>query len=193
MLCWWICRCSGGRPGWCGPSSGGDVRSGHAGSERGATWTIGLLRRGRRSPIGLVGGRRSKSVGTVARSKKSPTIWRVIGTPSWIPSSGSGRRSLKTPIVSRRSLRSGGRRVRRTARPIPARRVVSAPDPPARADHHHVAASDRCVASIPRVEGTNESVNNLVKRVAFGMTNFSNYRVRSLVCAGKPNWSLLDS
>jgi len=39
-------------------------------------------------------------------------------------------------------------------------------------------------------------MNNLikrVKRVAFGFTNFRNYRVRALLYAGKPDWSLLPS
>lgn len=42
--------------------------------------------------------------------------------------------------------------------------------------------------------GPTEAINNLVKRVkrtAFGMTRFRNYRLRSLLYAGKPNWSLL--
>jgi len=42
--------------------------------------------------------------------------------------------------------------------------------------------------------GPTEAINNLVKRVkrtAFGMTNFHHYRIRSLLYAGKPNWSLL--
>ena len=42
--------------------------------------------------------------------------------------------------------------------------------------------------------GPTEAVNNLIKRVkrgAFGFTNFDNYRIRSLLYAGKPNWSLL--
>ena len=42
--------------------------------------------------------------------------------------------------------------------------------------------------------GPTEAINNLVKRVkrtAFGMTNFRNYRTRSLLYAGKPNWALL--
>jgi len=30
-------------------------------------------------------------------------------------------------------------------------------------------------------------------RVAFGFTNFRNYRVRALLYAGKPDWSLLAS
>jgi transposase len=43
--------------------------------------------------------------------------------------------------------------------------------------------------------GPTEAVNNLikrVKRVAFGITNWTNYRTRSLLYAGKPDWSLLD-
>ena len=42
--------------------------------------------------------------------------------------------------------------------------------------------------------GPTEAANNLikrVKRVAFGFTNFRNYRVRVLLYAGKPNWHLL--
>ena len=42
--------------------------------------------------------------------------------------------------------------------------------------------------------GPTEAVNNLVKRikrVAFGITNFRNYRIRALLYAGKPNWDLL--
>ncbi|MBK9178730.1 MAG: ISL3 family transposase [Acidimicrobiales bacterium] len=42
--------------------------------------------------------------------------------------------------------------------------------------------------------GPTEAVNNLVKRVkrvAFGITNFRNYRIRALLYAGKPNWHLL--
>lgn len=42
--------------------------------------------------------------------------------------------------------------------------------------------------------GATEAVNNLIKRVkraAFGFTSFRNYRIRSLLYAGKPNWSLL--
>ncbi len=41
-----------------------------------------------------------------------------------------------------------------------------------------------------------EAVNNLikrVKRVAFGFTNFNNYRTRTLLYADKPNWTLLDT
>ena len=44
--------------------------------------------------------------------------------------------------------------------------------------------------------GPTEAVNNLIKRVkraAFGFVSFRNYRIRSLLYAGKPNWALLDS
>ncbi|MGC8464421.1 MAG: transposase [Acidimicrobiales bacterium] len=44
--------------------------------------------------------------------------------------------------------------------------------------------------------GPTEGLNNLikrVKRVAFGFTNFDNYRIRALLYAGKPNWRVLDS
>ncbi len=43
--------------------------------------------------------------------------------------------------------------------------------------------------------GPTEAVNNLVKRVkrvAFGMRRFRNYRIRALLYAGRPNWELLD-
>ena len=32
-----------------------------------------------------------------------------------------------------------------------------------------------------------------VKRVAFGMQNFANYRIRSLRYTGRPNWDLLGT
>jgi transposase len=38
-----------------------------------------------------------------------------------------------------------------------------------------------------------ESMNNLIKRIAFGMTNFANFRIRALLIAGKPDWSLLGT
>jgi Transposase len=44
--------------------------------------------------------------------------------------------------------------------------------------------------------GPTEAVNNLIKRVkraAFGFTSFRNYRIRSLLYAGKPDWSLLTT
>jgi transposase len=42
--------------------------------------------------------------------------------------------------------------------------------------------------------GPAESMNNLikkVKRVGHGFRNFANYRIRVLLYAGKPDWSLL--
>jgi transposase len=42
--------------------------------------------------------------------------------------------------------------------------------------------------------GPTEAANNLIKRVkraAFGFTSFRNYRVRSLLYAGRPHWELL--
>ena len=44
--------------------------------------------------------------------------------------------------------------------------------------------------------GPTEAANNLikrVKRVAFGFTSFRNYRIRTLLYAGKPNWHLLTT
>jgi len=44
--------------------------------------------------------------------------------------------------------------------------------------------------------GPTEGMNNLlkrVKRVAFGFTNFQNFRMRALLYAGKPNFRVLDS
>jgi transposase len=44
--------------------------------------------------------------------------------------------------------------------------------------------------------GPTEGMNNLlkrVKRVAFGFTNFENFRIRALLYAGKPNFRVFDS
>jgi len=44
--------------------------------------------------------------------------------------------------------------------------------------------------------GPTEAINNLIKRVkrtAFGFHRFDHYRIRALLYAGKPNWSLLDT
>jgi transposase len=44
--------------------------------------------------------------------------------------------------------------------------------------------------------GPTEGLNNLlkrVKRVAFGFTNFRNFRIRALLYAGKPNFRVFDS
>lgn len=43
--------------------------------------------------------------------------------------------------------------------------------------------------------GPTEAINNLVKRVkrvAFGFRRFQHYRIRSLLYAGRPNWTLLN-
>jgi len=55
---------------------------------------------------------------------------------------------------------------------------------------HQIAAWHQAHVS----NGPTEAVNNLIKRVkraAFGMANFTNYRIRVLLYAGKPNWDLL--
>ena len=44
--------------------------------------------------------------------------------------------------------------------------------------------------------GPTEAINNLikrVKRVAYGFRRFTNYRIRALLYAGKPNWALLPT
>lgn len=44
--------------------------------------------------------------------------------------------------------------------------------------------------------GPTEAMNNLIKRIkriAFGFTNFRNYRIRALLYAGRPDWTLLDT
>jgi hypothetical protein len=44
--------------------------------------------------------------------------------------------------------------------------------------------------------GPTESMNNLakrIKRVAFGMTSFRNWRIRVLLYAGRPDWSMLPT
>lgn len=44
--------------------------------------------------------------------------------------------------------------------------------------------------------GPTEAANNLIKRVkraAFGFRSFTNYRIRALLYAGKPDWSLLSA
>ena len=55
---------------------------------------------------------------------------------------------------------------------------------------HQIAAWHQAYVS----NGPTEAANNLiksVKRVAFGFTSFRNYRIRTLLYAGKPNWDLL--
>jgi transposase len=44
--------------------------------------------------------------------------------------------------------------------------------------------------------GPTEAINNLakrIKRVAFGLVNFRHHRVRCLLYAGKPDWTLLPT
>ncbi|MFT7649145.1 MAG: transposase [Candidatus Poriferisodalaceae bacterium] len=44
--------------------------------------------------------------------------------------------------------------------------------------------------------GPTEAINNLtkrIKRVAFGLTNFKYHRIRCLLYAGTPNWTLLPT
>ena len=45
------------------------------------------------------------------------------------------------------------------------------------------------------VSWRNEAANMVkrVERAAFGFTNFANYRIRALLYAGKPDWTLLDT
>ena len=57
---------------------------------------------------------------------------------------------------------------------------------------HQIAAWHTAQVS----NGPTEAANNLIKRVkraAFGFTSFRNYRIRALLYAGKPNWSLLKT
>ena len=55
---------------------------------------------------------------------------------------------------------------------------------------HQIAAWHQAHVS----NGPTEAVNNLLKRVkraAFGFTSFRNYRIRTLLYTGQPNWDLL--
>ena len=57
---------------------------------------------------------------------------------------------------------------------------------------HEIAAWHHAHVS----NGPTEAANNLIKRVkraAFGFRHFRNYRVRALLYAGKPDWSLLET
>jgi len=53
-----------------------------------------------------------------------------------------------------------------------------------------IAAWHRAQVSNGPTEGANNLIKR-IKRVAFGFTNFRNYRVRVLLYAGKPKWDLL--
>ena len=55
---------------------------------------------------------------------------------------------------------------------------------------HQIAAWHQAHPS----NGPTEAANNLIKRIkraAFGFSRFRNYRIRALLYAGRPNWSLL--
>jgi transposase len=57
---------------------------------------------------------------------------------------------------------------------------------------HEIAAWHQAHVS----NGPTEAANNLikrVKRVAFGFTSFRNYRIRTLLYAGRPNWASLPT
>ncbi len=85
--------------------------------------------------------------------------------------------------------------------------VSSWPNPSTQEDHPHINPVDSSTeAPIAqqalawhRARATNgpaEAINNSVKRVkrtAFGLRSFRNYRVRSLLYAGRPNWDLLTT
>jgi transposase len=54
-----------------------------------------------------------------------------------------------------------------------------------------------CSYHLARISnGPTEALNNLIKRIkriGFGFRNFHNYRIRTLLYAGKPNWRVLGS
>ena len=57
-----------------------------------------------------------------------------------------------------------------------------------------MGSTDRRVAPLTRIERPRGGVNALakrVKRVAFGITNWTHWRVRVLLYAGRPDWSKL--
>ncbi len=58
--------------------------------------------------------------------------------------------------------------------------------------HHPISNRHRArVTNAPT-----EAANNLAKRdkrAAFGSTDFNKYRIRALLYADKPNWTLLDT
>lgn len=43
----------------------------------------------------------------------------------------------------------------------------------------------------PGLQITTNALTKKVKRIAHGMTNFRNWRVRVLLAAGRPDWDLL--
>ena len=45
----------------------------------------------------------------------------------------------------------------------------------------------------PALQITANNLLQVLRRTAFGFTNFDNYRIRALLYAGKPNWALLET
>jgi transposase len=109
-------------------------------------------------------------------------------TAAWVrasgPRSGGPRRTCSRQGGRRRPVRAARWCVRRAhAPPLSRARTL-------RRWRNEIAAWHASHVS----NGPTEAVNNLIKRVkraAFGFTSFRNYRVRSLLHAGCPNWALL--
>ncbi len=57
---------------------------------------------------------------------------------------------------------------------------------------HQIAAWHGAYLSNGPTEGANNLIK-VVKRIAFGFTSFRNYRIRTLLYAGRPNWDLLPT
>jgi transposase len=57
---------------------------------------------------------------------------------------------------------------------------------------HQIAAWHQAHTTNGPTENHNNLINR-IKRVAFRFTNFANYRIRSLLCAARPNWDRLST
>jgi len=57
---------------------------------------------------------------------------------------------------------------------------------------HHIAAWHGAYFSNGPTEGANNLIK-VVKRIALGFESFRNYRIRTLLYAGQPNWDLLPT
>lgn len=79
-------------------------------------------------------------------------------------------------------LGSGGR-VRRPARSRPSRRLL----PP------EVNSLGRIIGAIARSDRRLALRTGHLKRTGFGFRRFRNYRIRVLLCAGRPNWDLVPT
>jgi len=127
--------------------------------------------RGREKLMGLLrAGDPNGDVVTVWQAKEAVRELYVHGDPNialeWVTQLGRDLQDKDYPVEAR----SLGRTLIRWRHQIAA--------------WHHAHVSN----------GPTEAVNNLIKRVkraAFGFTSFRNYRIRSLLYAGKPNWDLL--